>query len=69
MKMKAYLTSFIIVFAVTLVVSVVVSYFYALLVHGAGAADWDTSFRLSISLGIIFAWLTGRGVDSKEQKG
>ncbi|MBM4161794.1 MAG: hypothetical protein FJ217_11960 [Ignavibacteria bacterium] len=68
MKTKAYITSFVVVFAVSFVVSVVVSYLYALLVHGSGAADWETSLRLSITLGIIFAWLTGRGVDSKEQK-
>jgi hypothetical protein len=69
MKIKNYLTSFVIVFAITLVVSVVVTYLYTLLIHGAGAVDWDTSFRLAITFGIIFSWLIGRGEGPKAQKG
>jgi len=41
-------------FAITLVASVIVTYLYSLIVHGAGIIDWGTSFRLSLIFCIVF---------------
>ena len=54
MKIKEFLISFIIMFAITFVVVTIVTYLWNLIAHGAGAFDWETSFRFAIIFGIIF---------------
>jgi hypothetical protein len=48
------------VFAVTLIVSVIVTLLWNLVVHGASTVDWETSFRFAILFGIILPWLETR---------
>lgn len=45
---------------ITLVVGVAVTWLWRLARHGAGAVDWETSFRLAIILGIALPWLRAR---------
>ena len=60
MNIKRYLVDFVTVFAVPLIVCVVVTFLWNLIVHGAGAIDWETSFRFAILFGIILPWIETR---------
>lgn len=60
MKIKKLLIDFVTVFAVILVVSVIVTFLWNRIVHGASKIDWETSFRFAILLGIILPWLETR---------
>jgi len=60
MNFAKFARNFAITFAVVLVVSVIVTFLYSLIVHGAGVIDWETSFRLAIILGIVLAWIQQR---------
>jgi hypothetical protein len=53
------------VFAVSLIVSVIVTLLWNLIVHGASTIDWEASFRFAILFGIILPWIETRR--SKEQ--
>jgi hypothetical protein len=48
------------VFAVTLIVSVIVTLLSNLIVHGASTVDWETSIRFAILLAIILPWIETR---------
>jgi len=54
MKIKSFLTEFIIIATIVFAVSSVVGYLYDLIVHGAGSFDWVGSIRFAIIFGIIF---------------
>jgi len=60
MKIKRLLVEFMTAFAVTLVVSVAVTFLWNRIVHGTSAVDWETSFRSAIVFGIIFPWISAR---------
>jgi hypothetical protein len=53
MDMKRLLVEFVTVFAVSLIVSVIVTLLWNLAFHGVGTIDWETSFRFATLLGII----------------
>jgi hypothetical protein len=57
---KKLLVDFASVFAVSLGVTAVVTLLWNLLVHHAGAVDWETSLRFAIVLGIILTWMEAR---------
>lgn len=59
-NIKKLLIMFVSIFVLTLVVSAITNYLYSLITHGAGAIDWETSFRFAIIFGIIFTWMEGR---------
>jgi hypothetical protein len=65
MDFKKLLINFITTFALTLVVTAIVTFLYSLIVHGAGIVDWETSFRFAIILGIVLSMTKGR--ESKEK--
>jgi hypothetical protein len=48
------------VFAVTLILSVLVTLLLNLIVHGTDTIDWETSFRFAILFAIIFPWIEAR---------
>ena len=52
MKIKELLVNFVIMFAVVLVVSVIVTYLWNLVAHGSGAIDWEISLVFALSIGI-----------------
>lgn len=52
MNAKTFLNGFLWTGAIVLVISLVVSYLYGLLVHGAAALEWESSARLAIIFGI-----------------
>ena len=60
MKATRVLADAAVTLAITLVVSVLVTYLWSLARHGAGAVHWETSFRLAIILGIALPWLRAR---------
>ena len=60
MNIKKLLVDFVTVFAVSLIVSVIVTLLGNLIVHGASTIDWETSFRSAILFGIIFTWIGTR---------
>ena len=60
MNIKRLLVDFATVFAVTLIVSVIVTVLENLIVHGTSTIDWETSFRSAILFGIIFTWIGTR---------
>jgi hypothetical protein len=57
MNIKNLLITFVTVFAVTLIVSVVVTLLWNVIVNGANTIDWDTSIRFATVFGIIFSCL------------
>ena len=65
-NIKKILINFVVVFAVTLVVAVIVSFLYSLIFHGAGTIDWETSFRSAIIFGIVLTWIKVR--EKKENR-
>jgi hypothetical protein len=60
MNIKKLLVDFVTVFAVTLIVSVIVTLLSNLIVHGASTIDWDSSFRSAVLFGIVFSWIETR---------
>jgi len=61
-NVKRLLFDAVTVFAVSLVVSIVVTLLWNLIAHRTGTIDWETSFRFAITLGIILPWIgTRRG--------
>ena len=60
-------TGFILVFAITLLVSIVVTFIWSLVFHGAAIIDWETSFRFAIILGIILTIIDSRKVVNSEK--
>lgn len=60
MKLGALLVEAVSVFAVSLVVSAIVSVVWNLIVHRTSTIDWETSFRFAIVLGIILPWISSR---------
>jgi hypothetical protein len=60
MNIKKLLVDFATVFAISLIVSVVVSVLWNLIVHGTSTIDWETSFRFAILFGIILTWIETR---------
>lgn len=53
MNVKQSLLDFSIVFVVTLVVAVVVTFLWNLLFHNSAVVDWDISFYFAFVLGIV----------------
>lgn len=53
MNIREFFTEFVIAFAAALGVAVIVTYLWNLIARGAGAFDWETSFRLAIIFGIV----------------
>lgn len=60
MNIKKLLVDSVTVFAVSLIVSVIVTLLWNLIFHGAITLDWETSFRFAILFGIIFPWIEAR---------
>jgi hypothetical protein len=60
MNVKKLLVDSATVFAVSLIVSVLVTLLWNLIVHGTSAVDWETSFRFALLLGIILPWMETR---------
>ena len=58
MKFKKFLNDFIIVFLITLAVTVIITFVWNLLFHNTGAPNWETSFQLSLIFAVIIP-LTG----------
>ncbi len=67
MNFKKVLISFVIGFAITLIVSGIVTYLYSLGFHETAEIDWETSFRLAIILGILFPVIEARKGRSEEK--
>jgi hypothetical protein len=65
MNIKKLLVDFVAVFAVSLIVSVIVTLLGNLIVHGASSIDWQTSFYFAIVFGIIFSWIGTRRCKEK----
>ena len=68
MKLKNIFLSFLLIFVTTLVVSALVSFLYSFVAHGTGAVDWETSFRMAITLGILLTWLLERERRAKQEQ-
>lgn len=60
MKVKNIAMTFLLIGAITFVVSLVVSYLYSLIAHGAGVWDLAHSIRMAIILGIVLSWMETR---------
>jgi len=61
MKIKRLLFSFIVVFAITFIVTSAVNFLWNLIFHGMSSVAWEMSFRFAIILGIILPWIQERG--------
>jgi hypothetical protein len=57
MKIKEFLRGFVVTFVLAFIVSAIVSYLYALIAHGEGVVDWESSVRLGLILGIALPLL------------
>jgi len=65
MNIKKLVVGFVTVFALTLIVSVIVTLLLNLTYHGASTIDWETSFRSAIVFGIIFPLIGTRRCKEK----
>jgi hypothetical protein len=53
MGLKKIISGFVRVFAISLLVTIGVTFLWNLIFHGATKVDWETSFRFATLLGII----------------
>ena len=53
MDFKRTIVGFIRVFAISLLVTLGITFLWNLIFHGTAKVDWETSFRFAILLGII----------------
>jgi hypothetical protein len=60
MNIKRLLVVFVTAFAVTFIVTSVVTLLWNLEFSGASTIDWQTSFRFAIVFGIIISWIGTR---------
>jgi len=60
MNIKKLVGDFVTVFAVSLIISVIVTLLWNLIVHGTSTIDWETSFRFAILFGILLPWMEAR---------
>ncbi|MEE4260930.1 MAG: hypothetical protein V2I62_14285 [Bacteroidales bacterium] len=67
MNLKKVLISFVIGFAVTLLVSGLVTYLYSLGFHETAKIDWESSFQLAIIFGIVFPVMEARKGKPKDK--
>ncbi len=58
---KRILRSFVLFFVLTFAVATIVNFLWNLIIHGAAAVTWETSFQFAIILGILFTWMQERG--------
>jgi hypothetical protein len=65
MNDKKLVVEFATVFAVALVITAIVTFPWNIIGHGAGAMDWETSFRFAIIFGIILTWVKSREIKKK----
>jgi len=68
MNIKRILINFVVVFALTLVVSAIVTFLWNLIRHGMGTIDWETAFRLAITIGIVLTWIKVREKKKKQKR-
>jgi len=57
MNFTRLLADFVTVFAVTFLVSVMVTLLWNLIVYRAPVVDWETSFRLAVIFGVLLTWV------------
>lgn len=67
MEIKKLIIGFITIFAITLVVSLVVTFFWSLTVHGISKFDWETSFLLALIIGISIPIIESRKKTTSEK--
>ena len=60
MTIKRLLVDFVTVFALTFIVTGMVTLLWNLIFHEASTIDWETSFRFAIVFGIVFSWIETR---------
>lgn len=65
MHLRDFFISFFTLFAITLVVAAMVSFFYSLVVHDTGVIDWELAFRMAIILGIVLPFT--RALESRKK--
>ncbi len=66
MRIKSFLSDFVLVFVITFVVTGVVTFCYSFIAHQQGVVDWDTAFIFAISFGIALPLLQIRHNGAKE---
>ena len=65
MNIKKLVVEFVTVFAVTLVITAIVTFLWNIIGHGASTTDWETSFRFAIIFSIILTWVKSREIKEK----
>lgn len=60
MNSKKLLKGFAIIFAVTLFVSIGVTFLWNIIFHDITIIDWETSFRFAIIFGILYVYLDAK---------
>jgi hypothetical protein len=65
MNIKKLTFEFATIFAVTLVTTVLVTFLWNIIGHGANTIDWETSFRFATIFSIILTWAKSREAKEK----
>lgn len=60
MKITKRIGDFLLIGAITFVVTAVVSFLYSLIAHGTGIVDWGYAIRFGIIFGVVFTWMNQR---------
>ena len=67
MNIKQLLIDSVVVFAITLAVTVVVTFLWNFFFHNNAVVDWEMSFRLAIIFGIVLPLVKMRGSVHREK--
>ena len=60
MTIRKLAFEFALVFVVTLLIVIIVTFLWNLIGHGTKIIDWETSFRFAIIFGILLTWVNNR---------
>lgn len=61
MKIKEILLEFLLTFVIVFIVSALVTFLYAVIVHGDPAVNWQTAIQMAVIFGVVVPWLNRRG--------
>jgi uncharacterized membrane protein YwaF len=62
MNIKNLAVEFLVVFAVALLISAIVSFLWNIIRYGESVIEWDFAFCIAIIFGIILTWVKARKI-------
>lgn len=60
MKLKELVLEFLLIFVIVFIVSALVTFLYAVIIHGDPAVNWQTAIQMAVIFGVVVPWLNNR---------